>query len=190
MFTVVTGGSGSGKSEFAEQLVLKQSKDGERRIYIATMQPSGDGVDARIRRHRAQRAGRGFVTVERYTDIGGLDLKDIPGLSDGRMKPVVLLECVSNLVANEFFQEGFPESGGKMYGEKVCRHVISGIRGLAEKCGNLVAVTNEIFSDGLCYGDLTDSYIRCMGLVNQRLSECAGTVYEVVYSIPVLRKPV
>ena len=70
MVILVTGGSGSGKSEFAERLLtLLQKKN---RIYIATMQPYGEESLERIRRHQLQRKDRGFTTVERYRDIGKL----------------------------------------------------------------------------------------------------------------------
>ena len=53
----------------------------------------------RILRHRQMRAGKGFETVERYTDLKGLKLDP---------DSVVLLECMSNLTANEMFQERVP----------------------------------------------------------------------------------
>ena len=37
MLILVTGGSGSGKSAYAEKLLLSLTKQGETRYYIATM---------------------------------------------------------------------------------------------------------------------------------------------------------
>ena len=72
---LVTGGSGSGKSAYAEQTLLSQAQG--RPVYLATM-AAGDGESLRrIARHREMRArhgaaaGRKFVTVERPVDIGG-----------------------------------------------------------------------------------------------------------------------
>ena len=61
MFTLVSGGAASGKSEYAESLVL--SCPSEMRYYIATMMPFDDECRARIAKHRAMRAGKGFETV-------------------------------------------------------------------------------------------------------------------------------
>ena len=66
MFTLVIGGSASGKSEFAEQLTL--SLDGPR-LYIATMEPFGVEAQARIARHRTARRERGFETIENYVNL-------------------------------------------------------------------------------------------------------------------------
>ena len=94
MLVVVTGGSGSGKSAFAEDRVLSFGE--ARRIYIATMQAFDEESHRRIRRHRRMRAGKGFETIERYTELDELILPK---------NCVVLLECMSNLVANEMFRE-------------------------------------------------------------------------------------
>ena len=50
MIHLVTGGSGSGKSAYAEQCILDFG--GTRRVYIATMQPFGAEGQARIACHR------------------------------------------------------------------------------------------------------------------------------------------
>ena len=70
MLVVVTGGSGSGKSAFAEETILSLGE--ARRIYIATMQAFDEESHRRIRRHRHMRAGKGFETIERYTELDEL----------------------------------------------------------------------------------------------------------------------
>ena len=72
MFHVVTGGSGSGKSAFAEQCIL--DCQGNNRIYIATMYPFDEESHRRIARHRAMRAEKKFTTIERYTDLEHLTI--------------------------------------------------------------------------------------------------------------------
>ena len=56
MIVLVTGGSGSGKSTWAEKLVA--SLPNENRVYIATMQVYDAESVKRVERHRAQRADR------------------------------------------------------------------------------------------------------------------------------------
>ena len=72
MLTLVTGGSGSGKSAFAEDRVL--SFGDAQRIYIATMHPFDEESHKRIERHQKMRAGKGFETVECYTGLKNVKL--------------------------------------------------------------------------------------------------------------------
>ena len=56
MMTVVTGGSGSGKSAFAEDKIV--SFGPAKRIYIATMHPYDEESHKRVARHQKMRAGK------------------------------------------------------------------------------------------------------------------------------------
>ena len=67
MIILVTGGSGCGKSTWAEKLV--QSLPSGKRVYIATMQVFDRESEIRVQRHRAQRAGLGFRTIECEKDL-------------------------------------------------------------------------------------------------------------------------
>ena len=67
MITLITGGSGSGKSAYAEQKVVEFGDFN--RIYIATMYPFDEESHQRIARHRAMRAEKNFSTVECYVGL-------------------------------------------------------------------------------------------------------------------------
>lgn len=169
MLSLITGGSGSGKSAYAERLV--QEGGGSRRYYLATMAPSGEEARERIARHRAMRADKGFETIEVYEHLERVIL---PGKAKNT---VVLLECMSNLVANEQFGVG---------GEDVdiVRRVLAGIAHLQSCAGNLFIVTNEVFSDGNIYDRESMRYLDILGKINRELSKTADRVIEVVYGIP------
>ena len=170
MFLVITGGSGSGKSAYAEQCVLDFGP--AERIYIATMYPFDEECDRRIRRHREMRRQKQFSTLECYT---GLKTADIPEDS------VVLLECMSNLTANEMYQEG--GAGGQTVEE-----ILAGICYLLKRVRHLVVVTNEIFSDGIDYDSETMRYQSYLGQINSEMGRMADRVTEVVYGIPITVK--
>ena len=170
MFLVITGGSGSGKSAYAEQCVLDFGP--AERIYIATMFPFDEECDRRIRRHREMRRQKQFSTLECYT---GLKTADIPEDS------VVLLECMSNLTANEMYQEG--GAGGQTVEE-----ILAGICYLLKRVRHLVVVTNEIFSDGIDYDPETMRYQSYLGQINSEMGRMADQVTEVVYGIPITVK--
>ncbi len=170
MITLITGGSGSGKSAYAEETVLKFGD--LNRIYIATMYPFDKESHKRIARHRAMRAEKKFSTVECYV---GLKNVKIPEHS------CVLLECLSNLTANEMFQE----NGAK---EKVVEEILEGVKNLDKQAEQVVIVTNEIFSDGIDYDEETKQYQRYLGEINAKLAAWAQEVVEVVYGIVLQHK--
>ena len=67
MLVVVTGGSGSGKSAYAEQQVLEAGD--APRYYIATMMPYGEEGRRRVEKHRRMRREKHFETIECYMDL-------------------------------------------------------------------------------------------------------------------------
>ena len=78
MFTLVVGGSASGKSAYAESLILASPY--RPRYYVAAMEPFDGECRARIQRHRRMRAEKEFETVERYTNLTSLRLPErFPG---------------------------------------------------------------------------------------------------------------
>ena len=162
MFTLVIGGAASGKSEYAENLVLRAGP--LPRTYIATMEPFDDESRARISRHRALRAGKYFETVECYTGLERLRLPD---------RGAVLLECMSNLVANELYS---PRGAGADAGAAVLR----GVDTLLSQCCELVVVTGEVFSGGCDYEGDTLRYLRVLAKVNRALAARADRVAEIV----------
>ena len=170
MLTLVTGGSGSGKSAFAEDKILSLGQG--KRFYIATMHPYDEESYKRVERHRKMRAGKGFETVECYTGLENLEFPQ---------DAIVLLECMSNLAANEMFEE----SGA---GADTVEAVLRGVRKLKSQVRHLVIVTNEIFSEAASYEGDTVRYQEYLGKINQKLGEMADQVVEVVYGIPIWHK--
>lgn len=169
MITLVTGASGSGKSAFAEQLVLQSGN--ENRYYIATMQPWDEECRARILRHQKMREKKKFKTLEQYGCMSGLSF---PG-----EKNTVLLECLSNYAANLCFN-----SGRTWTAEELEEDVIH----LAAQADSVIIVTNEVFSDGCLYDDETRSYLRTLGGLNVRLAKRADRVAEVIFGIDIWHK--
>ena len=170
MFVTVIGGSGSGKSEFAENTAVKLGKS--RLIYTAAMKPYGAEGEMRIKRHRELRKDKGFITVEKYTALKDLFVEK---------GDTVLIECMSNLLANEMFdKEGA--------GENSVNEIMEGIDIVSQKCANLIVVTNDIFSDGENYTEETSKYIKNLAEINKYICLKSDVVYEVVCGIPIRLK--
>ena len=165
MIVLVTGGSGCGKSTWAEKLIA--SLPNEKRVYIATMQVYDEESVKRVERHRAQRADHGFATLECEKDLASAQVE---------AGSIVLLEDLVNLMANEMFDGGDPD------------RIVPALKALAHKSRHLVMITNDVFSDGIDYAQSTQDYLRGLAAVNRQAAEMADAVVEVVYSIPVCVK--
>ena len=134
---LVIGGSGSGKSAYAEKVALECQKE-KRHFYLATMHVFGEEGQKKVERHRKLRAGKGFVTIEQPTDI----VRCLPTLREAG-GGVVLLECMSNLAANEMFDTEEPAGC-----EQVAEKIVTQVGRLSQETGELVIVTNNVFEDG------------------------------------------
>ncbi|MGN0280334.1 MAG: bifunctional adenosylcobinamide kinase/adenosylcobinamide-phosphate guanylyltransferase [Lachnospiraceae bacterium] len=174
MLYVITGVSGSGKSEYAENLAV-QLAAGKPLYYVATMEPYGQEGQARIARHHKLRAGKGFETIECYRNI--VQITDRIG--EDRMKEAtILLECMSNLLANEMFDKTDVANGD------LTDKLLSGMSCISRQCKHLIVVTNEVFADGIEYAPETKEYMRQLGRLNRELVGMADEAVEVVYGIP------
>ena len=163
MIALIIGGSGSGKSAYAEKLVKQISQNN--RVYIATMRVWDHESEIRVARHRAQRNELGFETIECPIKLDGVEITE---------DATVLLEDIPNLVANEMFDEN----------GDVCR-IIPTLGKLARSCKNLIMVTGNVFADGGEYAPETQKYMRLLSEVNAAAAELADCGVEVVYTIPV-----
>lgn len=165
MTILVTGGSCSGKSSFAERLMARFGEGP--RIYLATLRARDAESRARVARHRAQRAQGGYRTVECPMDLQSAPVE--AGAS-------VLLEDLPNLLANEMFDGGdWTRIGGAL-------------AGLAMRCANVVIVTGDVFADGVRYDESTEAYRAALAQLAAQAAAIADAVYEVVAGIPVCVK--
>ena len=158
---LIIGYPGSGKSALAEKTVTEISSSDER-IYLAAMIPYGqEGMD-RIERHRRQREGKGFITVEAPFDIcEAVEMLAADGSHDLK-KMTLLIECVSNITANEMFER---HTDRKETVIKVCED----IRRLSDKVKNLVIVSNHFEKeDG--FDKETAEYADTLDEINDILS--------------------
>lgn len=177
MFHVVTGGSASGKSEYAEWLLEEYAaKETRARLYyVATMIPYDDEMRMKVAAHQRRRAGKGFQTIECGRGLSEVMRRQFGGRCAENTKVAVLLECMSNLVANELF------GGAGKEPEKV----LEGISFLRQVSDLLVVVTNEVFSDGGGDTQQMRGYMEMLGKINREMAAEADRVTEVVYGIPV-----
>ncbi len=167
MIVFITGGAKNGKSSLAQDLAVSLSKGGTH-YYIATMIPSDDEDLERIRLHREDRAGMGFETVECGRNI-------LSCLSHVDPSGSFLLDSATALLLNELFPD--PTS---------CRMDIDAayrcgddLVQFAKSVGNIVIVSDYIYSDAERYDEVTETYRKCLAAIDRKLAAVSDTVLEV-----------
>ncbi len=183
MVVLVYGGAASGKSEYAEtvSLELAKSSTDARLYYLATMIAYGKEGEYRVKRHRKLREGKGFCTIEQPIDIENV-------VAQMGVQSVVLLEDLSNLVANELYVTDEDGNYITRAVEEVVEKISSGIEELAKQCESLVIVSTNIFEDGCDYDESTRAFILALGELHQKISSYANRLVEVVAGIPLEQK--
>ena len=170
MKVFIIGGSGNGKSAFAEKVAAML---GGKMIYIATMPIFTEEDMKVVERHHKLRAGRGVETQR---------IDDVPDQGE-----TVLLECMSTHVANVMFGDGFEDLRSDPdtdYTEAIWQE----IEPVFQRNGNTVIVSAEVTMDGNSYDPSTNQYIATLAEVNNRLAEAADLFVEVVCGIPLVHK--
>lgn len=177
MRVLVVGGSGSGKSAFAEKLACQLS---QKRTYVATMSAQGTEARERIARHHAQRAGRRFVTLE---CLGTLPAQ---APSPEAARGVVLVDDVGNLVANALF-----DARGTMGDpHATCERLAHESLALAQNYAHAVFVGNEAGCEGAFESEATMAWLRTSGALCCKLADSFDVVVEVCAGVSTVVKGV
>ena len=134
-------------------------------------------MQAKVDRHHRLRQGKGFTTMEQPTALEQAVTQMEPG-------GAALLECMSNLTANEMFSGEQPTDR-----QTVIEKILWGVEVLKKQADPLVIVTNNVFEDGIVYDSATMEYIEALGRINERLAAEADEVVEVTAGIPQRLKP-
>ena len=161
---IITGKQNSGKSLRAEELAVSYGKP---LFYLATMKIMDEEGRKRVEKHRKQREGKGFITIE--CEYGIRQAFDVIGDPAGA---TVLLECVANLVGNELYDNpdrAWSKDPMKADPDDFARAITEDIRYLDDHVDNLIVVTSEYEADE--YADEeTKLYIDLFDRVNKTLS--------------------
>ena len=161
----ISGGAKNGKSMFAQEIAKKLSCEGHL-WYLATMEPRDNEDDARVIRHRKEREGWGFKTVEWGRNIA-LHCEEFD------CKGTYLVDSVTALLSNEMFG-GMSGEPDKSAPERVAKDLIA----FSETAKNVVFVSDNIFCDAAFYDEWTDSYREGLAFADRRIAEKCDVVAE------------
>lgn len=159
---LVYGSAGSGKSEAAENIIVSLAKKWNLPlVYMATMENTSEAAKERIKRHRKLRERKGFFTIE--------EMKKLSSHASEVEDKCVLVECMSNLVANIFFSDEKEE----------IKNIKEDVRKLLREAKEVVIVTNNIFEEGKSSDEMCDEYMKTLAKINMELADEAECVLEI-----------
>ena len=176
MNVLISGGCKNGKSHDAQKLAKKIAQPEKPLYYLATMVPVDLEDRQRIEKHRSDREGWGFETIEISRDILTATRHCDPSGS-------FLLDSITALLANEMF-----EKEGTVV-PNASRKVADDLRQLAEKVKNIVFVSDEIHSDASLYDPVTNEYRKGLAHIGKTLAQVCDYVLEAVCGNLIVHKP-
>lgn len=183
--TLILGGARSGKSAYAE----KRAKElgGDDVLYLATSQIKDDEMQERVKKHRANRPSA-WNTVEAPRNVA-------QALGRERSAKVILLDCVTFLVANHLMDAAAPTDDpfdnpsanpfDKQIEAAVVREVESLLEYVQENDVELLAVSNEVGLGLVPAYALGRAYRDILGRTNQVLAAHADEVLFFVAGLPI-----
>ena len=167
-FTLVIGGASSGKSAFAEHLVLTAGKPA---VYLATAQALDGEMAERIARHREMR-GDDWRTIEAPLAVAEV-------LQSLTSDEVALFDCATLWLSNHLLEDNEIEA------EQAA--LISALDACAS---SVVVVSNEVGQGVVPDNTLPRRFSEAQGLLNQDIAAHADTVVSVMAGLPRVRKGV
>ncbi|WP_436639662.1 bifunctional adenosylcobinamide kinase/adenosylcobinamide-phosphate guanylyltransferase [Microbaculum sp. FT89] len=164
--SLVLGGSRSGKSRYAEDMVRAQPAPW---VYLATAQAFDAEMEARIAEHRARR-GEGWRTVEAPLALPEA-IRDAPAAAP------VLADCLTVWLSNLM-----------LGGHDVAAAIDNLDAALAARDATTVLVSNEVGLSIVPDNPLGRAFRDAQGRLNQRIARQAARVVFMVAGLPMVMK--
>ncbi len=166
--TLILGGARSGKSAFAESLVLKS---GLNPVYLATGAAFDAEMEERIARHRQSR-GEGWLTVEEPRHITEAIKREAAA------DRAILIDCLTLWLSNLMFAEAEIEAETETL-----------VDAILQASGPIVLVSNEVGSGIVPENALARRFRDAQGRLNRRIAEAVDQVILVTAGLPLVLKP-
>ena len=186
----VTGGTKSGKSKFAEEMLLKLNNGNQKNIYLATSLVFDEEMKEKVRLHKKRRKNEWF-TVETYKNFKNKLYNFFE--NNDKIKNNLLVDCLTNMITNIIFENqniDWNNFERKLYIQtlkklnKNVENSVDELLNITNQFENTVIVSNEL-GMGLVPSYPLGRYFReIAGKMNQIVAEKADEVYFVVSGIP------
>ncbi|MDO4179258.1 MAG: bifunctional adenosylcobinamide kinase/adenosylcobinamide-phosphate guanylyltransferase [Phascolarctobacterium sp.] len=165
---LVTGGSRSGKSEFAEKYVLHYSP---KCAYIATAEIFDEEMAERVRLHRERRSNGRWINFEAPYEAEKV-FAALP-----RDVDAVLFDCLTMYMNNLFYGKEAIEGAFLERCEAVYEKIDVMLKAARESGKIVVFVSNEVGSGIVPDNQMAREYRDLSGWVNQRVAAACDQVF-------------
>ena len=173
---LVTGGSRSGKSAFAQGMAERLRGP---RAYVATCPVLDEEMRRRIQSHQVARLGKGWDTIEEPVDLCRVVRQAVN-------YRVLLVDCLTLWINNLLYEA---EQAGRAIGEpEVERRSRAVLDACAEREGAILFVTNEVGWGIIPENALARRFRDLAGRCNQVMAARADAVVLTVCGIPLFLK--
>jgi adenosylcobinamide kinase / adenosylcobinamide-phosphate guanylyltransferase len=167
MIIFITGGTRSGKSNYAQQLALSLSNNP---VYIATAKVWDDDFKERVKHHQNGRDER-WTNIEEQRNVAALAV-------DQR---VCVIDCVTLWLTNFFIDtKNDIEAALDLFKQQ--------IDGLHQKEGTFIIISNEIGMGVHAENEIGRKFTDLQGWANQYAAMVAAKVVFMVSGIPMIVK--
>lgn len=170
--TLVTGGSRSGKSSFAQRLAEEQPGS---RLFLATCPVTDKEMEIRILRHIQDRQKGNWDTVEEPVRIAAQ-------LAQAGRYDTVLIDCLTLWINNLLYEASCKNS--VLDEDRVTLETKRLVETAAEHPGEVILVTNEVGLGIVPENKTARLYRDLVGRCNQCAGAAAERVYLVTCGIP------
>ena len=170
---LILGGCRSGKSSYALECASRFGPGG---VFVATCPVLDGEMEERVRRHREERRGLGWDTLEEQVDLPGA----LAGCPAGA---TVLVDCLTLWVNNVMYRR---EVDGAAMPDEDEMAALAGrfADAAAARSGATIAVGNEVGLGVVSDNVLARRFRDLAGRVNQVLAKRADEVYFMVAGLP------
>lgn len=183
--TLILGGARSGKSGYAEKLAIKS---GKALIYIATARALDSEVQQRVARHKKDRSGIGWKTIEEPLALASCLKKW------AKPDTTILVDCLTMWMTNllsdvESNKQAHPPTFTSSKSGGVClarlhKEVEALLACINTLPCDVIFVSNEVSMGIIPMGELTRLYVDEAGRLHQQLAQQVGNVILMVAGLP------
>jgi len=173
---LVTGGSRSGKSDYA--LHMAEALPGPR-AFVATCPVVDEEMTERVRKHQQARSTAEWHTIEEPLNIADV-LKDDTGFR------VFLVDCLTLWINNLMFHAS--QTGDPFSEEHMALRCEGFLRSCSSVPGTIFLVTNEVGSGIVPENEVSRRYRDLVGRCNHNMADAADRVVLVCCGLPLILK--